>query len=950
MALLVGINISQASAQETSQAGKVTGTVVDSKTGDTIIGANVVITGTTRGTATDIDGRFTLKNIEPGEYSLTVTYISYARKTITGVKVKPGETVTLNISLSPKSIGLDEVTVTARSVKNNDAALLRDRQKSIAVSNAISAESISKSGLGDAAAAMSKVTGATVVDGKYVYVRGLGDRYSNTQLNGAELPSTDPNRNTVQMDIFPSSLLENIVTTKTFTPDKPGSFTGGSVDINTKSFPDDFTFNFSASTSYNSHSSFSDNFLTMNGGKTDWIGIDDGSRELPDMIKNNRQDIPDIASAWTDEQQAQKLDKYTRSLNPEMTPVTRKAPMNQSYALSLGNQYELFGHPLGALMSLTYSHKFSSYSDGTSARWQLTGNVAQTDSLNNNFDLNDIKSSENVLWGSLVNLAYKPAPAHKIELNFIYNRSAESVGRYQFGSFPRDLSNSAVYETRVLHYTERSLSSFSLKGSHYLKSLLNMDVDWSASYSKSKQDEPDLRFFTDNYTVRDRNNQVDTLYSIQTSIYPRPTRYFRNLDESIASSKLDVSIPFNIARGNTGKVKFGGAYDYKDRTFREYRFEMRQDAISYDGNPDTFFSAQNSGILESASTSNFTRFGNYVVDVTQKSSNYDGGQDIYAGYGMVELPVRSNLKFIGGVRFESTRMTTTSMDTTLSQGNLDNNDFLPSASLVYNLSDRMNLRAAYGRTLARPTFRELAPYASFNFVGDFIFIGNTNLKRTLVNNYDLRWEWFVSPTELVAVSGFYKDFTNPIERVILNNNGEIQFKNVSKATVYGAEFELRKQLDDISSLLRHVSFGANLSLIHSSVDIPSSELQLIRALDPNASASRPLQGQSPYVINLNLAYENPESMTSVDLSFNRFGERLSEITLSGTPNIYEQPRNMLNLVVSQNLTQNFKLKASFKNMLDASIRKTHMYKGHEYVASEYQMGRTFSVGISYNIN
>jgi TonB-dependent receptor len=261
----------------------------------------------------------------------------------------------------------------------------------------------------------------------------------------------------------------------------------------------------------------------------------------------------------------------------------------------------------------------------------------------------------------------------------------------------------------------------------------------------------------------------------------------------------------------------------------------------------------------------------------------------------------------------------------------------------------MNLRAAYGRTLARPTFRELAPFPSYDIANAFFLIGNPNLKRTLINNADLRWEWFSRPGEIVAASMFYKRLTNPIERVIKNDNGEIQYQNVNHATVYGVEFEFRKHLDFITRKLANMQVGANFSIIKSRVDISQDELDYINIIDPNNDGTRPLQGQSPYLLNVDLTYDNSESKTMANLSFNVFGERLSEVGQQGTPDIYEQPLPMLNIILSQGLIRNVALKMSVKNLLDGSVKKVHHFKDNDYIYQAYDKGRTFSVGLSYNI-
>ncbi|MDX1740195.1 MAG: carboxypeptidase-like regulatory domain-containing protein, partial [Rhodothermales bacterium] len=288
---VVAIVHPSSSAAQTSETGTIVGVLVDAENGETLIGANVLIEGTTIGSTTDLDGRYTVASVPTGLHDLVFSYIGYTSQIIRNVEVLAGETTRIDLALSPEAIGMGEVVVEARALRNNESVLLRDRQKALAVSDAISAETISRSGSGDAASAMTKVTGASVVGGRYVYIRGLGDRYSSTHLNGSELPSADPDKKAFQLDMFPASLLDNIVTTKTFTPDKPGNFSGGLVNVGTKTFPEDLNVQLSVSTTYNTQTS-GDDYLTYSGSDTDWLGFDSGLREIPDVLKNPDVQIP----------------------------------------------------------------------------------------------------------------------------------------------------------------------------------------------------------------------------------------------------------------------------------------------------------------------------------------------------------------------------------------------------------------------------------------------------------------------------------------------------------------------------------------------------------------------------------------------------------------------------------------------------------------------------------
>ncbi len=927
--LLLGLLLAAppALAQDT---GTIAGVVVDGETGEPLPGANAVIQGTQTGSQTDLDGRFEITGLDPGTYDLRVSFVGFQPKTVTGIELSAGETERVELSIAPEAAELDEVVVTAAAARDSEAGLLKERQRASAVSDAISAEAISRSGSSTAADAMEKVTGASITDGKYVNMRGLGGRYMNTQLNGAELPSADPDANAVPFDLFPAGLLENIVASKTFTPDQPGSFTGGNINISTRSYPADLSVTVSTSASYNSEVGLGGDQLTFTGG----------AESIPAAFEGG---IPRIGEAQGNEAAAQRLDAASRAFTSPMAPVIESAPIDMSYGLSFGNEFELGGRPLGVVGSLSYDRNVSGYDGGQTGRYALTGDVSTVDQLVTELDLEDQSGSTETLIGGLANISFRPFQRHEVGLNLIYNRSDEEAARYLAGRNPPN-TGTDVFETRVLRQTERTMRSVQGQGNHVFGPGRGIRVEWSATAARSEQDEPDFRFFTNHFDP----SGTDTSFFITPSAYPRPTRYFRNLEEMSESGNLSVAVPLPFL-ANAATVKVGGLYQQKDRAFRERRFRYDQDRATYDGNADSFFGRQ-LGLVGQDDNGLF-RFGNYINDVSAKGNNYDGEQVVAAGFAMLDTPLLSGLRFIGGVRHEYTDMTAISQDETEPEGRLENYDWLPSANLVYSPTETMNFRAAYGRTLARPTFRELAPYASFDFVGGYVFVGNAELERSITNNFDLRWEWFLSPGELLAVSAFYKAFSNPIERAInpVAANTEIQFRNVESADVAGLEFEARKGLGFLAGFLERVEVGANLTLTQSQVSIAEDELALIRAYDPDASDTRDLQGQSPYVVNADITYEHPEQGTNVGLYYNRFGERLFAVSSGGAPDLFEQPRNTFDVIVSQQLMYGVRAKVSAKNLLDARYEVTQAFKGQAYVYQAYDQGRSFSIGLTYNL-
>ena len=941
LTLIIFVSTSVLLAQE---KGRLTGTIVDNDLGEGLIGVNVFLEGTTMGAATDLDGTYTITGIPVGTYNVVFSSIGFAKSTVTNVVIKPGDVTKVDLVLQPESFQTEEVVITAKAAQNSEAGLLANRQKSISVSDAISAEAISRSGSSNAADAMSKVTGASVVGGKYVYIRGLGDRYSTTQLNGTELPTADPDKKSFNLDLFPSSMLDNLTTIKSYTPDKPGSFTGGLVDVKTKNYPEKFTFNFSASSAYNSNTTFNSDYLTYKGSSTDWLGYDNGKRDLPSALSSSEVKIPTPITARSDKELADELDAYTKAFNSEWAPTSKKAPVNQGYSLSVGDQVKVFDRPFGYTASLSYSRNYSFYDDGEVGRWQLSGNYDNADGLNDYMVLNDSKGTDEVLWGGLVNIAFKPTPNHDLSARFLYSQSGESTARYQSGTWVDQLGEEPVYETRSLLYKERDLMTFQFSGEHYFGSLLGLSVDWSAAISSTEQDEPDLRFFSDDYTLEDDGSYY---YDIHTSSYNEPTRFFRKLTEDNTNIKADFALPFKQWNSLQSKFKFGASYTAISREFRERRFEFRSSGVDYNGDPYAYFVTEG-GLIDT--TNGRYKFGTYVYDATTIRSNYDGDQDVSALYGMIEMPIYEKLKIIAGTRYETTDMEVVSQDSTAIGADINNKDWLPAAALIYKVSRNMNIRVSYGKTLARPNLRELAPFRSYEFLGDYILIGNTNLKRSLIDNYDIRWEWFERPGEIYAVSLFYKKFRDPIERAFDPSTQLISYQNVPEAQTYGAEFEFRKKLDFISGLFKNFMLNTNLSLIKSKVDIPEEEYEtLIKPFDPDAESTRPLFGQSEYIVNVELAYVDYEAGTSIALLYNIAGERLTEVTLGVTPDVYEQPRAMLDFTLNQSLGWGFGFKVAAKNILDSKHKNVITFKDKEYIYDSYSSGRSFSVGLSYSI-
>lgn len=923
-----------------AQNASIRGKVIDAENGEVLIGATIMIKGTTIGTITDMDGNYSLNHLKPGEYTLVCQYVSFAPKTITDIKIADGKVHLINVNLKPLSLGLKEVVVKAKAVNRSEAAMLTLQKRSSNVIEGLSAQQMSKAGDSDAAGALKRVTGVTVVGGKYVYVRGLNDRYSKTTLNNAEIPGLDPNKYTVQMDIFPSSLIENIVVYKSFSPNLPGDFTGGLVNIETRDFPEQFTFEVGVNIGLNQNASFNPQFITYPGGNTDFLGFDGGARNMPASATGQLPQYP---------MDKQALTSLTESFSGIMAPQKKMAGPNGSLSFAIGNQIQIGKHQLGFLVGLSYKKENSFYDRGIKNLYHLGG--ANDKRLIVDHTYSDSKGTTESLWGALASLNYKLSSNHKIGLSFFKNQSGNSTARYLFGEKPSDDAGGLFIQTRSLSWLERSLNNVQLKGEHYFPGFSKLKVDWVGSYTYSYQNEPDMRFFTNSYYP---DNEGKYQYAIQPSLYQVPARYYRKLEEDNFNMKVDFSLDMGKSE-NAPKLRFGSAYVSKYRNFDDQRFDYKFQFSQYvfDGNVADFLSKDNIGLNYPGYDPNTgTNFGLYIQgnpgDDLRNSYTADLSQ--LATYMMVDAVLWKKLRLITGLRYEHTLIHANSKDLSLSPGYLNNHDFLPALNLTYYMKENINLRLNASRTLARPSFRELAPYASQDFAGGEVYVGNSHLVRTLIDNYDLRWEYYMNPGEVISVSAFYKNFINPIE--LVDNpraqNTELSWENVARAKVYGAEMDIRKQLD-FWEAMKNFKLGINFTYVYSSVAVDSLELAAIEATDPNALDTRPMNGQSPYILNALFGYHQPDLGLEANLAYNVTGPKLIINVKGGTPDIYEQAFHSLNFTFKKKLKNHFTLSFKATNILNAKFKQTYTFLNQSYIYRQYQTGRSFELGIRYTI-
>ncbi len=912
-----------------SQTGSIKGQIKDNKTGETLIGANVIIKGTNKGAIADFDGNFIINNLAEGEYTLICSFISYQQIIISNVKVKANTATELNFAMQSEAVSIVGATVTARAVRNSENALVAMQLKSATSVNGISEKEISMNGDGDAASSLSRVSGVTIQDGKYIYVRGLGDRYSRTDLNGAMVPSLDPEKNNIQLDLFPSSIINNMMVYKTFSPELPANFAGGYVNIETKKFPEEFMVEIGTTVGINSQATFNKNFMTYAGGKTDFLGFDDGTRAIPEAAQGN------IPFRYQDDE---KLDNITRSFNKTMSPTTKAAPFNHGFNFTIGNNHKLFGKEVGYLFSYTYKHDYRYYEGGENGQYTLS--AANSKFLQRDLQYTDSRGVDYVLWGLMGSASLKLNDNSSISLNIIRNQSGNSTSRYQEGW---NNYHEVNVQTRSLQYAQRSFTTAQLLGEHTIKKLHKLKVKWHTAYSLSIQEQPDLRFFTNIYDI---TSSEDTIYKIDPAKQGVPARYWRNMQEYNFDTKIDFELPYEFLSNNSS-LKFGGKLMTKNRDFSERRFDVNDNNDSYKGDVTEYLRDENIGMTIPEFPS---KYGVFISDATQLSNTYFAYQNLIAAYLMTDQQINNKLRAVYGVRMETTDIYLESAKKDNPKGQLQNVDFLPAINLTFKPNKKINLRAAYTRTLARPSFRELAPYASFEFSGDYTLIGNENLERTLIDNIDFRFEWAMKPGELLSFDVFYKGFINPIERTFVTTavGDELTFKNSDRADVYGIEFEIRKNLNFISGL-KNFKVGLNVALVNSIVNIATDELDVIRTTDPTAAATRTMYGQAPYIINTYLNYSLKKIGLDARIVYNTTGEKLAVVVKGGTPNIYQAPRHSLNFTLKKSFGTKFSIILKASNLLNSTYVKNYTFNNKEYIYSSYNTGQAFAISFKYKL-
>lgn len=898
----VVVTSSQVHAQATT--GRLVGRVIDAKSGLGLSNATITIVGTTNGGMSGLEGRYFIARVPVGTLTIMVRYIGYESKTVTGLIMPTSGALEQDITLNQATMTLTAISVTASAEKGSVSKALDEQRTSNAIVNSTTAEQIQRSPDSDAGQALKRVSGVTLQDGKNPQVRGLGERYTQTSLNGARVPSPDPEKKVVPLDMFPAALLDAITTSKTFTPDQPGDFAGALVDIRTKDFPGRRSFGISLGSGANGLAT-GRRILSAPTTGQEWLGFAGSARDLPGALRN--------AGTLRSVQPGAETNTLLRSMRNSWSPNLSNGAPNGSVGLSFGGEDQVLGRRLGYVSSLSYSLT-------QEVRDHEVLNVPQADGSGGAKALSSFEGQtgrSSTLWGGLLNLSTWLGSKGRLTLSNTYNRTSDNEAQELSG-------NSEEYATTIntsrLSFVERSVLSNQLRGEHIIGTRHN--ITWSATRSEVSRDEPDradLNYWQQSGGLQWKGGANDA------------TRTFSALNERDLAGALNYKVQLGEAQDRLFKL---GAFSRKLDRISDVRsydvVNLKLDAPQLKLDANQLFDGRYTAGADT----------NFLIRPSTFGGEYTANERLNAGYAMIELPFGQRIKVITGARIERANIevrsvTAQGLDTVTK---LDNTDVLPSIALTYTMNERQNLRFSASQTLSRPEYRELSPVAYLAIGGSNEERGNPGLKRALVQNYDVRWEMYPNSGEVVSFGVFAKRFDSPIERVFQATTGkpQIGFTNAKSATNYGVELDVRKDLGGLARSLRAFSMFSNVTLMRSRIQIDDA---LTAATNPN----RAMVGQAPFVANAGLTYTNYAGSLNASLLYNVVGKRITIAGVQPLPDTYERPRNVVDFALQFPVLGSLTGRLTAQNLLDAKYSE---YTGN-LVRRSYNMGRVIGAGLSF---
>jgi outer membrane receptor protein involved in Fe transport len=875
-----------------AQNGTIYGKITDKSNQNPIETATAFVQGTSLGALTDADGVFEIE-VPAGTYTVIVKLMEYKDLVLSNVIVRPGEKTMLTGAMEVFGSTMDTVKITATVQKNSNVGVMAYRKVDDGMVTGISAMDIARSPDRNTSQVLRRVSGASIQENRFVVIRGLSDRYNVAQVNGMALPSSEPDRRAFSFDIFPAGMLDNLIIQKTATPDLPGNFAGGVIQLNTRDIPEKRFVNVSASAGFNTQSSFQP-YTTYQGSKNDWNGNGGAARELPSDIPSTAdyQNLLDSAEV-----------RFTASkMMPNDWGVQEKKMTAPGINFNLGyGDHKKFGRSdLGFIVGGVFQNQRRVI---VSERGEFNFDTTRV------FNYTDRQYREDAQMGGLLNLGYSYDSTQKIALKLMYNQTGEDLIVSREGI---NYDNQQNVRATSMQYTGTKLISGQLGGTHKLTSK-GLEVRWGGTYSKLNRTVPNLRRM---YYVQ---NIGDTVFQAFVPVgAPSPNyagKYYGQLNEDLMGADLNIALPYNIGAYNQ-KIHGGFSSQFRERDFGARVFGyVVANQFTFDWNrlmdgQDTIFDAESIG-----------QDGFRLSESTNTSDSYTAGSQLLAGYFLSDNYLPGRLRAVWGLRLEqygqhlntiSYGGDTIALDTTTL-------DLLPSINVSWEMTKNTFLRLAASRTVSRPELRELAPFSFYDFNTSSSVYGNDTLDRCHIINLDARFEFYPRAGQLLSGTVFYKKFNNPIEQVIDASTGGgsriYTFQNVTSATNFGAELEIRLKANRIDSVLHwsgwdKITWFANLSYIRSQVNLSGVASQI------GSDSTRALQGQSPYLINTGLQYFDVVKGFSVSVLFNRIGRRIFQVGSNGFLNIYEAPRSVLDLQLALRVFRKGEIKLNYSDILN----------------------------------
>ena len=878
-------------------AQQIKGVVIDQKSKETLIGAVVTVDGTNVKAITNIDGNFQIDGLDKDKkYTLYINYVGYKTQKIDGVQAKDADQV---IALQPDEQQLKEVTVTAVERRNTDAAMIQVAKSSPVIVSNVSAQEISRTQDTNAGEVIRRVPGVSLIDDKFVMVRGLSQRYNNVWVNGGAVPSSEADSRAFSFDIIPSSQIDNLTIVKSPTAEYPADYSGGFIIVNTKEIPAENSFNIAVGGNWNTSSAFKD-FSYSKGSGTDFLGFDNGLRnlnggihaDLNPQLDANGKPVGDYATSL-----------LGNGFNNDWLIKNKKPLGDLKLAVSLNQRWMLGGRTLGMLAALNYTNEYRTYENMENNLYGIYD--AANDKPNYLRHSIDDQYNNNVRLGAMLNFTFLSKDGnHKYQLKNIFNQLATSRYTWRDGvSAQSNLERSAEY-----YYRSRTTYNGQLTGKHTFTSDA---LDWSIGYAYANRHLPDRR----RYLIDD---------ALESGVYALSTgndisREWTQLDEHILS--LGVNDKHHFKFGNFEPDLQVGAYgEYRSREYQTRNFIYNWN-VSDNNLPSDFRHSDIPTLLSSEANMGYDKL--YLLEEKQMRNNYRGHNTLGAGYLALSLPF-GKLGIHAGVRFEHNDMELISnsrdYEKSESSRHYKTDDVFPSLNTTYKINDQHQVRLSYGRSINRPEFREVSSSVYYDFDLASNVQGNTELKNCYVDNLDLRYEWYPSRGELISLAVFYKHFDSPIEWTYTVAGGTdliYSYKNAKSANNYGVELDIRKNLGFIG--LKDFSWSFNGALIKSKVQFEKGAKE----------EDRPMQGQSPYLINTGIFYKNEPLKMDIALFYNRIGKRIIGVGRSEgstgddsnarVPHSYEMPRNTIDFSLAKKFGDHLELKLNVRDLLAEKI-------------------------------